>query len=408
MKYSSPYKHLSRLFLICLMLAALMLPAGAATVESVGGEAYCFAPEDFMTSPTPGNGIYLCEVPDESIGTLYYGSRALKTGDVLSADALESVVFSPVSACDATACVSYYTIWDNCLSEESVLTIRMRSGENQAPVAKDITMETYKNLEKTASFDASDPDGDSLTYNIVTTPKRGTLNVGDDGTFVYTPKKNKVGSDSFTYTVTDPSGSVSNEANVSIEILKPMDKATYADMRGDSGEFEAMWMRNTGLLEGSELTGQLCFRPEETVSRGEYLVMVMELAGIEPDQGELQCGFADHAQTPEWMVPYLCSALRHGIVRGTNTPDGLCFCPDAPITQAQAAVIAQNILQLDSDDEMAVFAQDDAVPTWAANSLDCLSQAGVSISSAVTEPMNRRDTACMLYQISKLLPEDHN
>lgn len=360
-----------------------------------------------MQTPTPGNGIYLCEVPDASIGTLYYGSRALKTGDVLSADALSSIVFSPVEACDATACVSYYTIWDDSLSEESVLTIQLRSGENQPPVAKDVTLETYKNLEKTGTFDASDPDGDTLTYQIVTTPKRGTLKVNDDGTFVYTPKENKVGSDRFTYTVTDPSGSVSEEATVSIEILKPMDKATYADMQGDPGEFEAMWMRNTGLLEGSELSGQLCFHPDNIVTRGEYLVMVMELSGMEPDATALECSFADYDQIPEWMAPYLCSALRHGIVRGTNTPEGLCFCPDAPITQAQAAVIAQNILQLESSEEMAVFAQDDATPTWAASSLDCLSQAGISFSSAVTQPMNRRDTACMLYQISKLLPENN-
>jgi len=405
MKY--PYKHLSRFLIICLTLAVLLVPASAATVESVGGEAYCFKSEDFMTSPTPGNGIYLCEVPDASIGTLYYGSRALKTGDVLSTDALTSIVFSPAQACDATACVSYYTIWDDCLSDESVLTIRLRSGENQVPVAKDVTLETYKNLEKTANFDATDPDGDNLTYNIVATPKRGTLKVNDDGSFVYTPKNNKVGSDRFTYTVTDPSGSISNEATVSIEILKPMDKATYADMQGDPSEFEAMWMRNRGLLEGSELTGQLCFHPEETVSRGEYLVMVMELAGMEPDMGELECSFADREKTPEWMVPYLCSALRHGIVRGAKTPEGLCFCPDAPITQAQAAVIAQNILQLDSNEEMAVFAQDDAIPTWAASSLDCLAQAGITITPAVTEPMTRRDTACMLYQISKLLPDDN-
>ena len=406
MKY--PYKHLSRLMIVCLMLTVLLIPAAAATVESVGGEAYCFSSEDFMQTPTPGNGIYLCEVPDASIGTLYYGSRALKTGDVLSADALSSIVFSPVEACDATACVSYYTIWDDSLSEESVLTIQLRSGENQVPEAKDVSLETYKNLEKAGNFDARDPDGDKLIYNIVTTPKRGTLKVNDDGTFVYTPKENKVGSDRFTYTVTDPSGSVSNEATVSINILKPMDKATYADMQGDPGEFEAMWMRNTGLLEGSELTGQLCFYPDNIVTRGEYLVMVMELAGMEPDTTELACSFADYEQTPEWMAPYLCTALRHGIVRGTNTPEGLCFCPDAPITQAQAAVIAQNILQLDSSEELAVFAQDDAIPTWAANSLDCLSQAGISFSSTVTEPMNRRDTACMLYQISKLLPKDHN
>lgn len=408
MKQFNAYKRLPQLFITCLMLALLFVPAQAATVESVGGEAYCFRTEDFMTSPTIGNGIYLCEVPDASIGTLYYGSRTLKTGDVLPTDALSSIVFSPVQSCDAMACISYYTIWDDALSDESVLTIRLRTGENQAPVAKDGTLETYKNLEKSGSFDASDPDGDTLTYTIVKTPKRGTLRIEDDGTFLYTPKENKVGSDSFTYTAADPSGSVSNEATVSIEILKPMDKATYADMRGDPSEFEALWLRSVGLLEGSQLTGQLCFYPEETVSRGEYLVMVMELAGIEPENGELECTFADRDETPEWMMPYLCSALRHGIVRGTNGPDGLCFCPNTPITQAQAAVIAQNILQLDANDELAVFAQDDAVPTWAANSLDCLAQAGITLSSSVTEPMTRRDTACMLYQISKLLPEQNS
>ncbi len=392
-----------KLLFPCLMLALLFVPVQAATVESVGGETYCFQTEDFMTSPTPGNGIYLCEVPDASVGTLYYGGRALRTGDVLPTDALRSVEFRPVQACDALACVSYYTIWDDKLSDESILTIRLRSGENQPPVAKDVSLETYKNLEKSGAFDASDPDGDELTYTIVKTPKRGTLAIEDDGTFVYTPKENKVGPDSFTYTVTDPSGSVSNEATVSIEILKPMDKATYADMKGDSREFEALWMRSTGLLEGSQVTGQLCFCPEETVTRGDYLVMLMTLAGIAPEEADVASTFADADATPQWMQGYLCSALRRGIIRGVNGPDGLCFCPHAPITQAQAAVIAQNILKLDTDSASAVFARDDAVPTWAGSSLDALTQAGVTLPTAATAPMNRRDTASMLYQISKLL-----
>ena len=397
-------KHLPRLVLLCALLAMLVFPAQATTVESVGGEAYCFAPEDFMTSPTQGSGIYLCEVPDASIGSLHYGSRVLKTGDVLPTDALSSVVFTPAKACDAQACLSYYTIWEDKLSEESVLTISLRSGENQPPVAKDMTMETYKNLEKSMAFDCADPDGDALTYSLVATPKRGTVRIEDDGTFVYTPKENKVGKDSFTYTATDKAGNVSNEATVSVEILKPTDKAAYADMRGDPCEFEALWLRSTGLMDGAQVTGHACFYPNASVSRGEYLVMVMTLAGVEPEDGALECSFADKDATPDWVQPYLCSALRRGIVRGIAGADGsLCFCPDAPITQAQAAVMAQNILQLDGDPASAVFALDDAVPTWAASSLDCLAQAGIDISASVTAPMTRRDTACMLYQLSKLL-----
>lgn len=388
------------LTLLCL-LGVLLVPASAA-VESVGGADYCFTTEDFMTSSVPGSGVYLCEVPEEDIGTLRVGERTLQTGDILPTDALSSVVFHPASATDAVTCLSYYTIYDDKLSDETVMTIELRSGKNQAPIAKDGCLETYKNLPKSGTFDASDPDGDSLTYTIVETPKRGSIQIENDGTFVYTPKENKVGKDSFTYTVTDPSGSVSEEATISVEILKPMDAAAYADMTGDPNEFEALWMRSTGLMEGSQVTGQLCFHPEETVSRGEYLVMAMALSGMKPEDGT-KCTFADSEQAPEWMQGYLCSALRQGVIRGMRRADGLCFCPQNPITGAQAAVIAQNILKLDADDTRTVFADDNAIPAWAASSMDALRQAGITLPANAAAPMTRRDCACMLYRMSRLM-----
>lgn len=403
MKQVYSRKLLPHLLFVCVLTAMLLVGVQASEVESVGGEAYCFTAEDFMAPYAQGSGIYLCEVPDASIGTLHYGSRTLKTGDVLPTDALDSLVFSPARSCDTQACLSYYTIWDDKLSEESVLTIRLRSGENQPPEAKDLSLETYRNLEKSGALEATDPDGEALTYQIVTTPKRGELRLEKDGTFVYIPKENKVGKDSFTYTATDAAGCVSNEATVSIEILKPMDQATYGDMKGDPCEFEALWLRSTGLMDGAQVTGHACFYPEQTVSRGEYLVMVMELCGIAPEEGSLTTTFADADSTPQWMQPYVCSALRRGIIRGCANEAGLCFCPDAPITQAQAAVMAQNILHLDSDGTRSVFAQEDAVPTWAVGALNCLSQAGIDLTSAPNEPMTRRDTACMLYQLSKLI-----
>ncbi len=393
---------IQRLAVACAILCAMAVPAAAATVQCTGGESCALRAEDFLTSPTPGEGIYLCEVPDASVGQLRCGARVLKTGDVLSADMLSSVVFQPADARDAVTCVSYYTIWDEGLSDESVLTIRLRSGENHPPEARDVSLETYKNLERAGTFDAEDPDGGKLTYTVVKTPKRGTLRIEDDGTFVYTPKQNKVGADSFTYTVTDEQGAVSNEATVSIQILRPLDKATYADMDGDGAEFEAIWMRSTGLMQGDQVTGQLCFRPDETVSRGEYLVMAMTLAGIRPGAEDTVCTFADAEQTPEWMRPYLCCALRRGIIRGIRQPEGLCFCPHAPVTQAQAAVIARNILGLEGSGEHTVFASGDAAPAWAQESVDALAQAGVTLSDSGVE-MTRRATACMLYQISKLL-----
>ena len=65
-----------------------------------------------------------------------------------------------------------------------------------------------------------------------------------DGSFIYTPKKNKVGVDSFTYTATDASGKVSREATVTIQILKPTDARQYTDTVGLDCRFEAEWLKN--------------------------------------------------------------------------------------------------------------------------------------------------------------------
>lgn len=391
-----------RLAMICLAVGALALSAAAADVQCVGLEPCALGAEDFLTSPTPGSGIYLCEVPDAAVGRLMCGERVLKTGDVLSADMLSRVVFRSAEPQDAVACVSYYTIWDDKLSDESVLTIRLRSGENHPPRASDLHLETYKNLERSGRLEAEDPDGDRLTYALGKAPRRGEVRIEEDGSFVYTPKQNKVGTDSFTYTATDEQGAVSCEATVTVEILKPMDKAAYADMGGDAAEFEALWLRSTGLLQGDRVTGKLCFRPEETVSRGDYLVMAMTLADISPTPEDAVCTFADADSAPEWMRPYLACAMRRGIVRGIRRPEGLCFCPHAPVTQAQAAVMAQRILGMEDGGTSAVFASDSAVPAWAQRAVGALREAGVRLSGEDV-PLTRRDTACMLYQLSSLL-----
>ena len=112
------------------------------------------------------------------------------------------------------------------------MTIGIRGKENKAPTAEDSALETYKNLENTGKLKVSDPEGEQLTYTLVRQPKRGTVTISEDGSFTYTPKKNKVGVDSFTYTAADPAGNVSREATVTVTILKPSDTTQYTDTLG--------------------------------------------------------------------------------------------------------------------------------------------------------------------------------
>ena len=117
------------------------------------------------------------------------------------------MTFQPLwTETDDVAQVSYLPIYESEVAPETSMTIGIRGKENKAPTAEDSALETYKNLENTGKLKVSDPEGEQLTYTLVRQPKRGTVTISEDGSFTYTPKKNKVGVDSFTYTAADRRG----------------------------------------------------------------------------------------------------------------------------------------------------------------------------------------------------------
>jgi hypothetical protein len=63
----------------------------------------------------------------------------------------------------------------------------------------------------------SDPDGQKLSSILVSNPGNGTLTLNADGSFIYTPFDNFVGTDSFTYFANDGTTD-SNTATVSITV----------------------------------------------------------------------------------------------------------------------------------------------------------------------------------------------
>lgn len=266
--------------------------------------------------------------------------------------------------------------------------------------------ETYKNIANSAALPVSDPDGDALTYQLVRQPKRGTVELHEDGTFTYTPKENKVGKDSFTFTATDAAGNVSQEGVVKIKIIKPTDKTYYTDMAADPDEYLAMWLKEQGVYQGKSIAGNVCFEPDSTVGRGEFLVMAMTMLGAQAEDAELTSGFADEALTPGWMRPYIVSAFQSGMISGVSSEEGLLFRPSASLTGAEAAVMLQNMLRLPESDTKAVYAgseAESAVPVWAQSAVSTLSDAGITVPvSTSAEPITRRDAAQLLYDVWQL------
>lgn len=385
-----------RFLCLVLSLCCTLGVTGSVLAAQVDCDAvYCFSDSDFATDEAV-TGVCIMELPDCNTGTIMLGSRVLQPGDILTAEQLRQLTFLPLmTEKDVTATLTYLPIFENRVEQAAAMTITVTGKVDNTPIAEDSSIETYKNLPNEGLLKVSDPEGQKLTFTLIRHPKRGNVTIREDGSFLYTPKKNKVGTDSFTFTATDPAGKVSREATVTIQILKPTDNKQYTDTAGTTCRFTAEWMRNSGLFVAEQVDGQLCFQPDKSVSRGEFLTMLVKTLDIDVDKDATYTGFTDN--TPDWLRPYLAAALRTGMLAGW--PHGDTFGHQERISGAEAALLVQNALDLTVTTDVPTGKENDGdVPTWAMIAITAMSDNGFSVS---VEPLTRADAANLLYQVNR-------
>lgn len=283
----------------------------------------------------------------------------------------------------------------NMFLAEDIQTV---AAVNHPPVAEALSLNTYKNVEVQGTFAGVDPEGDLLTFQLISKPARGAVTQAEDGSaaFTYTPYENKTGKDAFTYVAVDAQGNTSSPATVSIKISKQKTKVTYSDMTGVEGHREAVHLAEAGLLVGEKMGTDYFFHPEQTMSRAQFTALAMAVADMESMDGVQVTGFADDEVMALWAKPYVSAALRSGVVRGSFDDMGqVVFLPDAPITAAEAAVLLDRALAVTDVPSAAETMAD--VPAWCVQAVANLDSCGAMPASAVlSEPLTRAQAAVML------------
>jgi len=386
---------------ICLAVAVACLAgvcAAAGALEVDSDSVYCFTSDDFSQEEKL-TGICITGLPDAAAGTVMLGNRVLRSGDILAADQIDQMTFSALDTeVDQEAIITYLPIYENRVAAATTMTVSIKGKVNQAPVAEDLAMETYKNLANDGKLKVTDPEGGKLTYTVTRQPKRGSVEIREDGTFTYTPKKNKVGVDSFVFTATDPAGKVSRQATVTVRILKPANATQYTDTIGSDCRFSAEWMKNTGLFVGEKIGNVYCFSEEKPVCRGEFLTMMIKTLNIPVDSAAQQTGFTDKA--PDWLKPYLAAALRSGLTAGLPVTETGIFGAYEPITGGEVAVLLQNAMDLSVTSGTAEDGKDDSPTAWATYAVAAMNQNGIALTAE--EVMTRGQVAQILYQVSQM------
>ncbi|MCJ8268423.1 MAG: cadherin-like domain-containing protein, partial [Psychrosphaera sp.] len=158
---------------------------------------------------------------DGSLSTSSVVITANPTNGSASVNSSGEITYSPNANFNGSDSVSY-TVDDNNGATSNVATVSISiTSVNDVPVAANDATSTDEDNAVTVNVLANDSDIDgtldSNSVNATSTPTNGSLTVSG-GNITYTPNSDYNGSASFTYTVSDNEGGVSNAATVTVTV----------------------------------------------------------------------------------------------------------------------------------------------------------------------------------------------
>jgi gliding motility-associated-like protein len=153
------------------------------------------------------------------------------TNGTLTLNADGSFTYTPTLGFNGADSFTYRANDGTTNSAVSTVTITV-TPVNNPPVANNDNVTTNEDVAVTINVVSNDTDADDAlnpsSVTIVANPANGTVSVNaTTGEITYTPSGNYNGNDSFTYTVRDASGAISNTATVAITIT-PVNDAPVA------------------------------------------------------------------------------------------------------------------------------------------------------------------------------------
>ena len=169
-------------------------------------------------------------------------------------------------------------------------------------------------------------------------------------------------------------------------------------------------MYDTGVLNGSFVDGVPYFRPDDAMTRQEFIVSLVRYLGAEPQEAELP--FADLDAIASWAKDAVMTAYSLGYLSGSQVNEALYCNPTSPITRQEAMVILSRTLPQpeETQDTLSAFPDADAVASWAKDGLNQMVHLGVisGMSDGTLAPVatvTRAQVAKMLAVMTELPAE---
>ncbi|MCC5909962.1 MAG: S-layer homology domain-containing protein [Clostridiaceae bacterium] len=149
------------------------------------------------------------------------------------------------------------------------------------------------------------------------------------------------------------------------------------------------------------------FRPQNEISREEFIKILVEALGEEIKTSLLEGTFSD-VKAEDWSYKYIETAVREEIIIPEDY--GTTLQPKKPITRLEIAMMVIRALELDAvgklEDAATVFADDESIPLWSKPYIQLASDEGIIQGYRVDNgfefrPQNtatRAEAAIMIYR----------
>lgn len=379
------------------------------TVKSgLCGNDVRFCADDFAETLGVGKigRTVITSLPDASAGKLMLGSLEVMKNQTVSAENLSALRFVPSDTAERDC--SFTVVTGNDRRYELKCIVRMINSLNRAPVAPNDTqtVETYRDIAVFGKMTADDPEGDELTYEIISGAEKGLLVLTDrSGGYVYTPMKGYTGKDGFSYCVTDAYGNRSEIISVGITVSRSVYGTVFEDMLGDPAHVAAITVSDAGVMSGGELNGSTLFDYDGALERAEFLTAAMKAAGY--DASEIGQGtvsvFADDGDIPSGYRPFVIAAYNRGMINGDVSSGKPLFEPRGSITVSDALIMLDGILNSESNTGIQVSVGSEKSDNALDEAVSRLCAVGVTDGTAdPTATLRRADAAVLLYRVLNL------
>lgn len=282
-----------------------------------------------------------------------YPQDMLSVNEVTEGGVMEGAYASSVK--QDTGEVRAVAIWEDTIyGGGSVISVLLTAAESGSA---DITVDgrcTYTDLSSVTFSEEINIDIDQ-TYE--------DLAEGDQAIGETAPDADRANTENESTSDTEPPKST--EAPVQTQAAAER-RTAFKDTDGHWAESEIEQLVSAGVIDGFD---DGTFRPDETVTRAQFIKMLVSALGLDTDTA---VKIFDDVDRSAWYSPYVTAAYSAGIAEG----DGTYFYPESEITREEMSLMAARACGL-SANSTAEFSDGDDISPWAEEAVAALTEKGM-------------------------------